>query len=332
MVSGSAGSLELRSQFEHDARDGAFTVEFDSIQQNVRTYVELRALSSDKIVDAASIELFQAKLSFNYLGSKLEDVPYDPILHRFWQLRVKDDRLYFETAGDNGLFVEQTSTSNFDDFPLAHIYPVIGTSGIGVEGETRIGSINRDQEPAKFCGAGVFVDSFETDRLDELWSARDRSLVCSYSSGTGQLAIESTNGLCGVASGRAIDLEDDQIELRFDKPPDFASSESRLEFGLAVGANRVAMVSNGSKLSFSLCEGVDCSTRPGIDVGSETIWRVSNSDNRYLWQVVDPDGTIRKIDDFTPSFEFPPAALRVDIRASTGNALETFAIGGVNAP
>lgn len=153
---------------------------------------------------------------WNLIASK----PYDPVEHRFWQIREAAGMLYFELSADGANWTELESVPSGGYFPLEYVHIEFGATTEGTEmtpGEAHFDNLNGGTpSDMSWCPIETLKDDFDDGTKALVWSASYANGPCDALEENGELVLRTSSGAsseCAYMTGPAFDLSNGQLSV-----------------------------------------------------------------------------------------------------------------------
>jgi len=156
----------------------------------------------------------------------IESLTFDPVAHRWWQLRDNAGTFEWRTSPGGVNWTAQPKTLTAAEVTLGE--PVVVELHVSADpgGSVvfELGGVNPSTSQP-WCAAATATDDFDDQKRGPLWSGTDNSeLDCTMSEDAqGQLRVDyqpADTGICRYRSGPAFDLTDSAATVQLVDPPD----------------------------------------------------------------------------------------------------------------
>lgn len=291
----------LKSEHYYDFRGDFVSVEVTSAADPSSSAWAYLVVTMDEnnyveIYQESGFLFFGREIGNSY--TELAKIQYDPIAHRFWQLRESGGDTYFETSPDGQNWAIRAQTPTADLFPVDLVQVVLGggaNSGQASPGEARFDKLNGGGAPKqKYCPMSSLTDDFadgaESMRWARSWEEQNGMLA----EQDGQFVIHyvpNAEAYAGLVSASAFDLTSSSIVIEVPvAPPESAQAHIGLELNGPL-ENDVEMVVEQGKLKFGV-EIADTHQELGSVLYSaqdHRWWRIREASNTLYWETA-PDG------------------------------------------
>ncbi|MCC6558094.1 MAG: hypothetical protein IT372_34535, partial [Polyangiaceae bacterium] len=142
---------------------------------------------------------------------------YDPVQHRFWQIREASGTLTWETSPDGVTWTTRKTAPTPGFAGTVHVALAAGADQpIAAPLGAHFEDFNRVRTPAVWCPASSFTDDFEDGQEGIAWSASQSTGDCTRSEGGGNAHFNMPgNGasMCKYQTSTAFDLTDSWIAV-----------------------------------------------------------------------------------------------------------------------
>ncbi len=141
-------------------------------------------------------------------GGILKSVTYDPVKHRWWQLRSEGGKVFFETSpeGKGWSSLADTPAPAFASWATMILAATSNTGG--TTGKVGFASFNAGRPPADWCKADTFQDLFNGTAPGLAWSTA-QSGACTVGEGGGSASFSMSGAgtsLCSYETRAGFDL------------------------------------------------------------------------------------------------------------------------------
>jgi hypothetical protein len=215
-------------------------------------------------------------------GRLVNDVPYDPVMHRWWQIMDAGDRVSIKTSPD-GVTWSLFLTGSDVDFTGA-VQVALAADG-NAAGSVSFRNLRASERgvaigPAPWCKTRTFVDAFDGAAIDYAWSpSSNPAATCDPKLAGGKLHIDTGGSACAgyLLSMSLYDLGASSVVLDTD-----VLDALPYGYGALLGVNDPA----GAKASISATNSQLCAV-----VGDYDYQCVGYTGQRY-WRLRDDAGTL----------------------------------------
>lgn len=314
----------LISKYYYDFRKDAASIEVPSATNPATSSWAYLSVGPS---DADYVEIYQAGglLYFGYeVGNdytKLESMPYDPVAHRYWQLRDDGQIVNFETSPDGSAWSVQAQVLTANLFPLDFVRVVIGggaDSGQTGPGEARFDHLNGGGAPKqKLCPVSSITDDFDDGLESVQWARSWEDAPDMLTEESGQLVIHyppNSTDEADLTSARAFDLTDSSVTVEWTAVPD-ASDETHIAVELNgpgdddPADNDVEMHLSGGQLEFVIFKAGQYQQLGSLLYSpvDHRWWRIREASNTLFWET-SPDGSA-----WTTRLQVSPVPVPIDV-------------------
>lgn len=227
MAENTAGShyVGFATQWWFDLRGSRAYVEIPEMVNpatSAEAFFILARSSDDRVLFNQQGGNLVARVRTGGVNTEVGSGTYDPIAHRWWQIREQDGSVYFETSPDGSgwnVFAEAPAPPY-----LATVRPQItaGTwEAVVGPGALHVDNFNGGGAPqASWCKAGSVSDDFEDGQTGMLWD-RSWSSACTRAEVGGQIVFSPAPGssnYCGNNTGTLFDLTESEVTIELVQP------------------------------------------------------------------------------------------------------------------
>ncbi len=223
----------------------------------------------------------------------IEILTFDPVAHRWWQLRDNAGTFEWRTSPDGNNWTAQPKTLTAAEVTLGE--PVVVEVHVSADpGGTvvfELGGINPSTSEL-WCAAATAVDDFDDQKRGPLWSPTNNGeLECTMSEDAqGHLRVDyqaGDTGICRYLSGPAFDLTASTVTVQLVDPPNEADNDMAV-FALERDYdNLVEMRLTGGTITLSKrAKGIDSKIlEVPFDAMAHGWWRISQQGSSLHFQV-----------------------------------------------
>ncbi len=317
---------ELASMLYYDARGSRFFVEItEMVDTSDDAYAGIRLFSRSGYLITFAQQRGQLNLTIDENGSTTNSNSshsYDPVAHRWWQLREDSGTLYWEVSADgqDWQVLHSAPTPSFVSWVQMNLYA--GTlDGLDDSGQFTLSSLNGGTSDAPvWCAPTTLVDTFDDGQVTLPLTRFGSAGACMWDETPGlQISAAASAGSCGYVSGTLFDLRDSSVSL------DISQMVNTAEDGLVYlsvnepgFARSLNMYQRGGLLEAERCVPA-CSVVDNIayDPIAHRWWRIAEAAGEALFQT-SPDGQMWTTLGAAPS-GFDLSGIVIDF-AVVGNA------------
>jgi hypothetical protein len=287
---GSSWSYDLRG-----SRVFVEVVQTTSTATHAQTNLQVAGSSGDYLELAEEHGTLRAYSTVNSVQSTIGSIAYDPVMHRWWQMREAQGTVYFETSADGATFVAFASLPTPAYASLVEVAIEAGTyQAETAPGAARFDNLNNGTPSGNYCAASSLRDHFDTGAIGPAWGNAYVSGGCSYAEGAGGVTVSlvSTGTQdCALVSASGFDLRGDAVFTEVTVVP---SSTGQTFSYLRVAApndDSISLETGGNNLYCAQDIGGTYSTLCTLvyDSNAHKFWRISESAGMTSWQT-SPDG------------------------------------------
>lgn len=308
-------ATSIGSKFAVDLEGDRLRVELPSAPSGTASaVVSLRAPNGDElafVVDGGAL------LARQVVGgvATTPGTPYEPVAHRWLQIREAGGRVHWETSPDAITWVERRSEALPAFARLADI--VLAVRGGASGGKARFARLNAGRPRAAWCKAGTLTDDFTDGVPATEWRAIAQG-ACSYREANGELRFSMTGAgvsLCAYESRAAYDLTGSRAYLEI---PAITTFYAPVRFFLEVedaSARAASLTFVGTNQLEHAANGLAPVLTP-YSAATEDWWRLREQGGTLFWETSNDGQT------WTPKRQaaapFPLDRVRVRIGVRTG--------------
>lgn len=229
----------------HLIEDGRASVEI--VEVNPDAQVELNLEVKDLDDELVRIRQYQDTLAFIYkIGSnqlEIGSVPFDPVVHRFWQLREADGMIHWETSPDGMSWTthETRPSEALLEFGEMQVwYWLLGPVAGG--GQLVVDNLNGGTpSEVPWCPATSVTDDFSTSERADVWAGWDKP-GCTRVFANGVFTFDTVSdgreADCGITSRAYLDASAGAIAVEVPQVADgvatyfslWPTNDDRFEF------------------------------------------------------------------------------------------------------
>jgi len=232
------------------------------------------------------------------VSGALMSMPYDPIAHRWWQIREDAGTVYFETSPDGVTFTPfaTTPTPPYAQYPVIELYA--GTySPQAAPGEAHFDNLNGGGAPLEsWCKASSFSDDFSDSSYVQKWGRSYMLGACTLAENGGQAVISLTTAggdYCAFITSADFDFTGDAAYTHVTATPDPNALNSYSYFQVDLGNGTYFEILQ--QLTDLVCvESINTVTQQDCrvphDPAAQAYWRIHQTGGGIAWEV-SPDAT-----------------------------------------
>jgi hypothetical protein len=211
----------------HDARGERVVVE---VVQPFGTTSGARTTFTLRLDTARFIEIvvvggnIQFRKSVVDGGSRMDtigSVPFDPVAHRWWGLRVADELTHWETSADGKIWIAQAEHPNAALFSMAQVQARFGGDGDAASfasaGTARFDNFNGGVAQGSYCTMETLTDDFDDGFISPRWARSSGSTLSVANELGGALVLTVPAGAAGrdynLRAATAYDLTDAAVTV-----------------------------------------------------------------------------------------------------------------------
>lgn len=325
---GTQSAAYIHSEYYYDFRNDFASVEVLATPGVGKAAEAFLDVSLD---EANYVEIYQKDdmLNFGYertdTYNKIKSIPYDPVAHRFWQMRESDGVVIYETSPDGQTWTNQLEMPEAALFPLDLVRIYVG--GIGDAGTMGPRQARFDKlsggGPAKqkYCPMHSYTDDFNDGMEDRQWTRSWEDKPGMLLEEGGQFVVHyppDVEAYAGLVSARAFDLTNSSLVLEVTAAPQ-TMVQGHLGIDLnGPGDNDVEMFIEEGFLKFGIENFGMFKELGGVAYAPlEHRWlRIREASNSLFWESA-PDGkTWRTLLEVSP-LPVPVDVLDVEIHGGT---------------
>jgi hypothetical protein len=270
-----------------------------------RTYVEVPQVPNTALVGEAALQIFSDNLNnisiterqgmlratLQNESSVIAMVPYDPVAHRWWQLREAAGTIYFETSPD-GVTYTAFSTTPAPAWVSHAKLELFGGSytSINAPGQAHFDNLNGGGTPMEpWCKASSFVDDFSAGAIGPEWGRVFMNGACTNREMAGQAVITldgAASNVCGLVSGTDFDLVGDGVFVKVNATPNVAvDAYSYVMVKIDDGAEYFELEENlGDTVCAEYISGVRTERCHVLYDAAQLYWRVREENGDIVWE------------------------------------------------
>jgi hypothetical protein len=216
--------VEYRSERTVNLLRDAITVR---VLGMVNTSSEARAYLAAEYDETRSLRIEQKSGKLRFLGpDAMEEIPYDPKAHAFWEIRATTDKIHMRTS-PNG--VEWAIRATFPRPAFADLVQIVLGAGtdtpVDDPGKVTFDNVNQGRPPALWCKADKFSEVFNDKQDLSAWVVEKEGFEqetpdCNVVENGMNLVFTSggatTFSTCVYRGKTAFDLRDSSVVLQLD--------------------------------------------------------------------------------------------------------------------
>lgn len=186
-----------------------------STATNAQTQLEILAASGDQLFVSEEAGFLTADTYIGTTTTTLATIPYNPVTHRWWQIREAAGTVYFETSQDGTSFTHFAMTPTPASMALVNV--VLEAGSYQVEngaGQAQFDNLNGGVAGGRWCGASTLRDNFNSGVIGDQWHASYTGGGCTLMESAGGVVVSlSPGGLqdCALVSASGFDLTGDAV-------------------------------------------------------------------------------------------------------------------------
>lgn len=322
------------SEHYYDFRDDFVSIEVTNVTNTANSAWSYFNVGPD---DKNYVEIYHEDTSLMF-GWEIGDVylehkkiPYDPVAHRFWQLRETAGTVYFETSADGQNWTLQDQKPTADLFAVDFSRIALGAgadSGQANPGVARFDRLSGGGAPKqKYCPISSIRDDFEDGVENRQWNRSWQDQPGMRAEEGGQFVLHyvpNAEAYGGLVSARAFDLTSSSLVVEMPVVPP-ASLVGNFMIDLnGPGDNDVEMTIAEGNLEFGVeVNGMDQKLGSVLySPDQHRWWRIREQANTLYWETA-PDGkTWTSRLEISP-LPVPVTMLDVEISGGTWTAQPT---------
>lgn len=293
----------IGSESYYDLRGGRFSVQVattTALDTTAQTIFELVDPDNRKvqILEESGLLVFRLwpVAGGNYVD--VDQISYDAVAHRFWQLREADGTLSFETSADGTSFVARAQTA--DPFDLANVRVGLAAGTyrtVSGGGAAAFDLVNGGGAPeGTWCASATLTDDFADGTRGPQWGNWYADSGCAITEGSGALSLTpdgTVDHYCGYGTSRRYDLRESSFTLRLRTPaPAGVNEEGVVELRDVTTDKKIVFDQDGDTLFLSMYGGgttwTDFASTP-FDPIQHRYLRWTEHAGTLTWQT-SPDG------------------------------------------
>jgi len=291
----------LYSDFSYDFREDSASIEVTQLPNSnlpIWTFFNV-GLDGDNYIEIYQEGpnlIFGQELNGNY--SKFKTIPFDPIAHRFWQIRESGGLAFFETASDGQNWSTQLQISTNLLFPMDLVRVEIGSGSDGVQmdpGEAHFDHFNGGGiAKQKLCPMDSFTENFDDGMRGREWGKGWEDMPGMLVEENGRFAlhcIENASASAAMRASRGFDLSESSLIVEIPSTP---ASTATATFGVELDGPEdrdIQMFVEQGQLHFGSEVNNNFQSLGSILYSSQMHrwWRIRGAANVLYWEA-SPDG------------------------------------------
>lgn len=280
------------------------------LRDTLDAYVQLR-------VDDGEL---QARLrSAGDEATTLARVDYDPVAHRWWQIREQGGVLHWETSADGQAWSELHAAEGGVDAANVRLVLSAGAS-VGAPSEARFDNLQPDGDSnIPWCAASDLLDDFDDGLRARAWGRAYTSSGCTLTEADGGLSVVASgepNSWCGYTTGKRYDLRGSSVAVEVLGALAGDTASTFLKLVPYDTSKAVQFVVEDASLVISTRDGDWIAlARVEFDPVAHRWWRLREQDGAVLWET-SPDALAWTLVAQVPAF-LDLSAVTVEIGAGT---------------
>lgn len=322
----------LESRMEYDLSDSRLFLEVPQVPSaaSAQTYVQLYGAGG-----AVFFQLEGGQLLFRKeTGAGFTDIgtlTYDPVAHRWWQLRESAGTLYWETSpsGLAGTWVVRASVAT--PVPVTSLTVMLAaatTASEAAPGSAHFDNLNLENGVAPggaYCPVASITDNFDAATRGPLWGGSYTSSGCVVTRSGGVVTMTPASGMagsyCAYRTGRGYQLAGSAMLV---KVPGMVGTttgaEAYLEAGNPLNNDMMSINQEGGTLRFMRRVGGASSTISSVTYqpAMHLWWRLRESGGMVTAET-SPNGSSWTAIGPAVASPIPTSVIAVELGAGTGD-------------